>query len=147
MGCSKQGLLRRERFENVEIISTVRLKTSWRGGGIYFFVPPFFCVWPIFMPYFFVWQIKIFSTVAWQNVRAANRTKNFEKGQQKRKSLRKKKNFGDLWKNIFRIVTQPREQSQTSTSRTNAWQEAFGKCSMPNRNPSRTHSPKARGRS
>ena len=68
--------------------------------------------------------------------------------EQKRKSLRKKKkNFGDLWKNIFRIVTQPREQSQTSTSRTNAWQEAFGKCSMPNRNPSRTHSPKARGRS
>ena len=64
------------------------------GGGIYFFVPPFFCVWPIFMPYFFVWQIKIFSTVAWQNVRAANRTKNFEKGQQKRKSLRKKKK---LW--------------------------------------------------
>ena len=97
------------------------------------------------MPYFFVWQIKIFSTVAWQNVRAANRTKNFEKGQQKRKSLRKKKNFGDLWKNIFRIVTQPREQSQTSTSRTNAWREAFGKCSMPNRNPSQhTHSPKAR---
>ena len=66
--------------------------------------------------------------------------------EQKRKSLRnftQKKN-GDLWKNIFRIVTQPREQSQTSTSRTNAWQEAFGKCSMPNRNPSRTHSPKAR---
>ena len=61
-------------------------------------------------------------------------------------TLRKKKN-GDLWKNIFRIVTQPREQSQTSTSRTNAWREAFGKCSMPNRNPSRTHSPKARGRS
>ena len=57
----------------------------------------------------------------------------------------KKKNFGDLWKNIFRIVTQPREQSQTSTSRTNAWREAFGKCSMPNRNPSQhTHSPKAR---
>ena len=66
------------------------------------------------------------------------------------KSLRnftQKKKNGDLWKNIFRIVTQPREQSQTSTSRTNAWQEAFGKCSMPNRNPSRTHSPKARGRS
>ena len=61
------------------------------GGGIYFFVPPFFCVWPIFMPYFFVWQIKIFSTVAWQNVRAANRTKNFEKGQQKRNFSRAKK--------------------------------------------------------
>ena len=28
--------------------------------------------------------------------------------------------------------------------RTNAWQEAFGKCSVPNRNPSHTHYPKAR---
>ena len=38
-----------------------------------------------------------------------------------------------------RIVTQPKEQSQTSTSRTNTWQEAISKCSAPNRNPSYTH--------
>ena len=38
-----------------------------------------------------------------------------------------------------RIVTQPKEQSQTSTSRTNTWQEAISKCSVPNRNPSYTH--------
>ena len=41
-----------------------------------------------------------------------------------------------------RIVTQPKEQSQTSTSRTNTWQEAISKCSVPNRNPSYTHYPK-----
>ena len=42
-----------------------------------------------------------------------------------------------------RIVTQPKEQSQTSTSRTNTWQEVISKCSVPNRNPSYTHYPKA----
>ena len=42
-----------------------------------------------------------------------------------------------------RIVTQPKEQSQTSTSRTNTWQEAISKCSVPNRNPSYTHYTKA----
>ena len=36
----------------------------------------------------------------------------------------------------------PEEQSQTSTSRTNTWQEAISKCSAPNRNPSYTHYPK-----
>jgi len=38
-----------------------------------------------------------------------------------------------------RIVTQSRAQSQTSTSRTNTWQEAISKCSVPNRNPTYTH--------
>jgi hypothetical protein len=42
-----------------------------------------------------------------------------------------------------RIVTQPKEQSQTSTSRTNTWQEVISKCSVPNRNPSYTHYTKA----
>ena len=89
-------------------------------------------------PTFIIFSKKLFSrsNVA-RPVQRRNRNENHFA------TLRKKKN-GDLWKNIFRIVTQPREQSQTSTSRTNAWQEAFGKCSMPNRNPSRTHSPKAR---
>ena len=49
MGCSKQGLLRRERFENSRNYFDRSFKNVVGGGGIYFFVPPFFLrVWPIF---------------------------------------------------------------------------------------------------
>ena len=67
MGCSKQGLLRRERFENRRNYFDRSFKNVVEGGGNIFFCSTFFLCLADF--YFFVWQIKIFSTVAWRTGR------------------------------------------------------------------------------
>ena len=83
MGCSKQGLLRRERFENSRNYFDRSFKNVV-GGEVnidIFFCSTFFSCLADF--YFFVWQIKIFSTVAWRTLVVLSqkkRTKNFDKG-------------------------------------------------------------------
>ena len=90
-----------EQLTRVQPFTPRRVAVGLGGGGNAFFVPPFFCVWPIFMPYFFVWQIKIFSTVAWQNV-SGNRTKNFEKDNRNENHFAKKTlgTFGKIFSEL-----------------------------------------------
>ena len=59
MGCSKQGLLRRERFENRRNYFDRSFKNVVEGGGNIFFCSTFFFRLAYFF-YFCVWQIKIF---------------------------------------------------------------------------------------